>query len=714
MYTRSNSQATTFVIGFIGGDATQLTQLADAGSGGKYTYFNAQNEQALINAITSAIQLAQAESLSFETPVITSESSASENAIYQSTFTYLPYKQWEGTLVKKNYVNGVIGSTIWDASTLLNNRTAGSRKIWTVGPGLSTQTTLNNFTTTYWSSLKNSFNHYLITDQTSTNKLIDFVRGVDTYNQNNRGTTSERWKLADIYHSRIIYVGPPEEDTSSSAIQNTDTYYRSQNNYANFKTQNANREKILLAGSNGGMLHAFRASTGEELWAFIPPSMLPRLPKIISQNVNTGTTSSYQTISIYGVDGSPIVKDIFVNGQWRTIVICGLGRGGQSFFALDITNPNLPIHLFTVENDFVNSKVYFWNSNGQKTEWAHSSITGTNNKNYSRLGETWSNPRIIRVRDSGGDRWVAVFGSGYNGAGGTSAVYVVDLHPNNTTAPGVFEGFLRTKVDIANQNTGIPNSITADLTVITPNSTTLFDSTTYGAMVYALALDGMVYKINLTNKGTFADFNRLFSANSNSTNARYTFNNMEAGISDGNLWLYFGTGDMTKIEDRTNSQLNRLIGFKDPDRPFTSLGYRSLLTVDNNCTNVTSASTCLSISSGWYVNLTNYRKVTAQPTIYGDVIYFPIYEPNIGSSCVVGKAYLTGLDTRCGYPKLSQIVIGDGVLSQVVVSQGNVVVGVSTKKTQTLGGFQQKDNIITGAAIGSSKSIITVKGWREN
>ena len=715
MYSRTNAQATTFVVGFIGGDATQLTQLAKFGSDGKYTYYNAQDETALVNALTSAIQLAQAENLTFETPVITSEG-ATENRIYQSTFTYKPYKQWEGTIVKKDYINGVIGSSsYWDAGALLNSRSYLDRKIWTVGPGLATEATLNNFTTTYWSSLKNSFNHSYITDQTSTEKLINFVRGLDTYNQNNSGTSVQRWKLADIYNSRLTIVGPPNEEVSANASANLDKRYRNDNGYASFKSSNANRKEIILAGSNGGMLHAFATDSGQELWAFIPPSMLSKLPQIINPNVNVGTSNSYQTNPIYGVDGSPIVKDIYFNGRWRTVVITGLGRGGNSFFALDITNPYLPIHLFTIENDFFNSKIYMWNSLGVKTEHTHTSVSSSNNKNYSALGQTWSAPRIIKVRIAGVDKWVAVFGSGYNGNGGVSSVYAVSLQTN---AQGIFEGTYETKINFQQDSTGIPNSITADLTVITPNTTSLtttslFGNSVYGAMVYALTLEGMVYKINLTSSGTFGQSYKLFSADSSSVNGRYTFNTMEAGINtDNKIWLYFGTGNMLNLEDKSStSQQNRLIGIKDIDS-LPTFTQRSTLTINNNCTNVTTANSCLTIGSGWYVNLVNYRKVTAQPTIVGNIVYYPIYEPNV--SCAIGKAILTGLDSKCGYPLLAQTVIGDGVLSQVSTTTNKLVIGISTKATKTTAGFQQIGNVITGAKTGTQNSTVTVQGWREN
>jgi hypothetical protein len=67
------------------------------------------------------------------------------------------------------------------------------------------------------------------------------------------------------------------------------------------------------------------------------------------------------------VDGTVVVKDIYYGGIWRTVALVGLGRGGQSYFALDISNPTAPTHLFTIENDDFRQVVNFWNSSGTKT-----------------------------------------------------------------------------------------------------------------------------------------------------------------------------------------------------------------------------------------------------------------------------------------------------------------------------------------------------------
>ena len=77
------------------------------------------------------------------------------------------------------------------------------------------------------------------------------------------------------------------------------------------------------------------------MWGYIPPNVLGNLEKIPSSKANS-------TNAIYGIDGSPVVKDIYfddtpndgtTNPRWRTILLSGLGGGGKGLFALDVTNP---------------------------------------------------------------------------------------------------------------------------------------------------------------------------------------------------------------------------------------------------------------------------------------------------------------------------------------------------------------------------------------
>ena len=65
------------------------------------------------------------------------------------------------------------------------------------------------------------------------------------------------------------------------------------------------------------------------------------------------------------------IKAVKPDGQpeatksWRTILMIPYGRGGAGYSILDVTEPLKPIHVFSVYNDFVRSKVMIALSDGE-------------------------------------------------------------------------------------------------------------------------------------------------------------------------------------------------------------------------------------------------------------------------------------------------------------------------------------------------------------
>ena len=70
--------------------------------------------------------------------------------------------------------------------------------------------------------------------------------------------------------------------------------------YNAFASSIASRQKTIYQGANDGMLHAFDATTGAELWAYVPRAAYPRL------NALTDPLYSHQ----FNVDGTPTVGDV--------------------------------------------------------------------------------------------------------------------------------------------------------------------------------------------------------------------------------------------------------------------------------------------------------------------------------------------------------------------------------------------------------------------
>jgi len=259
----------------------------------------------------------------------------------------------------------------WDAGRLLNDRHPDARNVYTAiraNGTLSNPLTRMDFTRANAGQLGPLFLQDFNNDNAG---LIDFVRGRGRY-----------WKLGDINHSTPAVAGPPSEDPAYMGA-----------GYAEFRETWANRPKVLYVGANDGMLHCFDVATGEELWAFVPYNLLPKLRNMWA--VDAANSSRFFRRDIY-VDGSPSVADVQWGGVWRTVLVCGQGPGSGGalagglnyYWALDVTNPDDPQPLWE--------------------------ITHRDGQNRITMGETWSIPAIGRVNHNGTIRWVAFMGSGYD------------------------------------------------------------------------------------------------------------------------------------------------------------------------------------------------------------------------------------------------------------------------------------------------------------
>jgi type IV pilus assembly protein PilY1 len=231
--------------------------------------------------------------------------------------------------------------------------------------------------------------------------IISFIRGWDVFDYDSDGNRDEPrpWLLGDIMHSNPVEVGPPvlprpcssygaqyaypqcimslfymkdgsgmaplefypdEYDTLSDEEKNLLALHGGgYHAYNKFVLTYFKRKRIVLVGANDGMLHAFHSGTyqscdvntaicqydegtGEELWAFIPPDLLPKLKKALFDH------------HLF-VDATPMVRDVWVDlnenykkewNEYRTVAIIGEREGGVHFSALDITDVENPQFLW--------------------------------------------------------------------------------------------------------------------------------------------------------------------------------------------------------------------------------------------------------------------------------------------------------------------------------------------------------------------------------
>lgn len=89
------------------------------------------------------------------------------------------------------------------------------------------------------------------------------------------------------------------------------------------------RRKMLYLGANDGLLHAFDARTGSELFAYLPQALLRVAPAAASTHYSPGPL----------LDGAAATAEVLTLGHWKTVLVSGMGGGAQGVFALDITDP---------------------------------------------------------------------------------------------------------------------------------------------------------------------------------------------------------------------------------------------------------------------------------------------------------------------------------------------------------------------------------------
>ena len=401
----------------------------------------ADTPQMLKTQLQSKIQQIIAEKISFTAPSITATIQEG-GSLYQAQFNYVQFGEWEGTIVRKN-VNGDGSLNLdasdenWDAAKKLKDKGSIRRKIWTVLPAASYLGNWNNWKEENKSEIKNLFDqtgntiidyHNATSNcsstsgvETGTNDdlkgLINFVRGQDyfDYNGNCNITEDRAHLLGDIYHSQLVEVGPPDANSGFTDV-NQESYWRAKNNYQSFSSGKQLRQNVLYAGSNDGILHAFNATTGEEEWGFIPPFIASKLPVIINSDYDgrfDGKAGG--TNPIFGVDGSPVIHDMYIKGlkadgtfeeskSWHTILMIPYGRGGAGFSVLDVTNPIVnggegPLHMYSIFNDAINSKVLVADNDGFITEHSYSKAA-INISNSEEAILASANQEAARAADS--------------------------------------------------------------------------------------------------------------------------------------------------------------------------------------------------------------------------------------------------------------------------------------------------------------------------
>jgi len=619
--------------------ANDVLQTAATNGGG--TFYSTDNEAQLEAALENAIMEIMSATFAFATPVIPTTSATGIARAYLAAFQSNPSAPfWQGYL--KAYNRGSDGlvptdsttgvpldsALAWEAGQQLTLKAASARTIYTVTSATHTSGTAPES----FSKANGNLTQALlgVTSSAARDKVIDFARGVDVNDENLNGdfTEDRPWKLGDIYHSTPVLVSAP-------FLPSPDT------TYAAFRAAQKTRTAVVIAGSNEGMLHAFRESDGEELWSFIPRNALGHLYKVA--NIS-GSHEFY-------VDSSPVAADVKIGGTWKTIVIFGERRGGAYYHALDITDTTNPLFLWSFTD--------------------------------AKIAETWSEPIIGKVKMDGAtgstERYVAFFGGGYDTQTNNShgkAVFAVDVATGQKLWEYYNDG---TADDRQYMNYSLPgNSLAMDL-----NNDGFIDR------LYIGDVGGQLWKFDLSAEATLTGTTtgsvnnwtgkRFFRASTADANPPATgeyfpsqaiYGTPNAALMDGKLWVYFGTGDRNHPN---NTSANRFYGIRDDQTGMTN----GTAWTESSLADATAGEPDLSVKKGWYVPLASTEKVLAAPDIFNKIVYFTSFTPTTTAVCGSGggTAKLYAIQMVSGFAAIDWAT--DNVLGSSATA--------STARGQTIG-----------------------------
>jgi PilY1 beta-propeller domain len=662
--------------------------------------FLAEDASQLGKALTTILKYIQERSYSFTAPTIPLVRIVDKDVGYVSSFIPNETPFWRGNL--KAYTlnsdgtfpvdadgNPLNASLIWDAVEQLRATSPSGRKIYTYVNGAMTDFKYSNLSNTDL-----GFPADPLYDP-ERQKLIDHVRGIDAYdiNQNLNFTEERSWKLGDIFHSNAVIVGSPNPNFEDAGFSGSGGFYDT----------NKNRTKVVIVGANDGTLHAFNAGTGVEEWAFIPPGVLKTLKLMPSAHT-------------YYVDGSPRVSDVWIYSdstdtsksvdEWRTILICGLRKGGKQYFALDITDTLNPVFLW---------------------EFPRSNDAAT----LAKVGQSWSDPAIGKVKVEQGselyERWVAFIGGGLDPsetktvkAGIGRAFFVIDIK----TGEIIWEYSSDPSVNypVSDERRYMSYSFPAAPTPVD------LDGNGYVDKVYIGDLGGQMWAFNVSFDAINKKSNSLWSAirltqppSSNSEKHPVFYQPAIAFDNYRTPWVYYGTGDRENPLDTTNPP-EFFYAVKDDGLGVYPRRENFELQEISSVNTFTPDPT----KKGWYMILERssqlVEKVLARPVVFNNIVYFTTfaYKGNATGCSIEGDArlYMLYFETGGGALNVDELtdlkgtpsserytVIGQGVPSNPVISVNNkgvasIVIGTTNNQVFSREAFSS----------GTGKSLLY---WRE-
>lgn len=641
---------------------TAVDDLWHAAITGRGTYFSASDPTTLFKGLSTALasisaQVGTAAGATTSNPNV----SAGDNFLFSSTFTSV---EWTGELMRQrvDIETGAVSESVdWRAQAQLDGNT--SRQIYTFDPsntgnglksfawdGLST-TERANFSLAHITASGRALTQFCAAGQTCLSasaqadaagaKLVAFLRG----DRSNEGTAAEPGKyyrervsvLGDIVDGEALYVKKPP-------------YRYTDAGYTSYQSSKATRQGMVYVGANDGMLHAFNADTGAEVWAYVPTMVLPTLYQLADKD--------YANRHQFYVNASPAFGDVHDGSNWRTILVSGLGAGGRGYFAMDVTDPAAPKALW---------------------EFTYDTSKGAGYTTDANLGLSFGKPEITKLKDG---TWVVIVASGYNNINpgdGRGYLYVLDA------ITGEMIRTIGTGVGTASAPAGLAHiRAWVDATEI--------DNTTQ--RVYGADNLGNVWRFDVNGDVGASGYDalQLATLRSGGGAVQPVTSRPELGLVAGVPLVYVGTGRFLGVSDATSSTGQSIYAIKDAltdtgvGVPRDNTSFVAQTITAGTCP--TGATICapgqtvrtgsdnavnLAVNDGWYVDLPSGERVYSDPQLGLGTIAITSNIVQSSACTAGGSSYLNYFDYRSGAPITTASAVVSVFLGNTLASRPTLV-----------------------------------------
>jgi type IV pilus assembly protein PilY1 len=618
--------------------------------------------------------------------------------IYLSGFNPV---RWSGSL-KKHVLSldasglpKIANSAVWDASDILTGTNLQSadplpdlRKIYTSRSQAGKLLATIEFK---WGDLapdqKSMLNVSPVTgknDGLGENRL-NYLRGAHSQEQGkSSGVFRTRDRiLGDIVNSNSVYVGSPVAN-----MQGAD-YHKFYNTYKD-------RTKAVYVGSNDGMLHAFDADNGHELFSYIPHSLFPALGQLSHPNY----------VHRPYVDGALSVSEAIIDGRWKTILVSGMGGGAQGLFALDVTNPS----------DFANGAGMLWEFTDNDDADMGNLMAAPIIAKF-KIGTTKGVPdyRYFVVVSSGLNNY-KVDGTGKYDASGSGALFLLSLDKAPSAKWEKNVNYFKFKTPVSTSY--IANGLSAPALVIGNNGAVRY--------VYAGDLQGNLWRFDFNGNAPWTHARSsdepIFTAKDAygapqpiTTQPKIIF------APGGGYVILFGTGKYLEEADALPSTFKMQSFYGIHDLPQNTshvttrsqLALRTLVNRDDGGLKIIGNDFSYGVDSGskqgWYFDFIDFdktgeRSVTNPVVAYGRLFFNTLVPDEKHCDKGAGRSY--SLDALTG---LSAPDDATGYVSEVGLLTSPVIFQIATKQSDrspTVNAKQKKQYIILNFGTGGAKGAV--------